>query len=120
MSAFRNVVERKDPDALAEVLHPDVVFRSPAVYSPYTGAEATERVLRVVFEVFEDFRYTAELRDGPDEMLRFSARVGEKEIDGVDLVRYGEDGRITELAVLIRPLSGLIAVAEAVGARLQS
>ena len=118
-SAFRSVVEAGDLGALADVLHPDVVFRSPAVYSPYSGSEATQHVLNAVFGVFEDFRYTAHLRDGDEEMLRFVARVGAKEVEGVDLVSYDDDGRIVELTVLIRPLSGLVAVAEAVGARLK-
>ena len=119
LSPFRSVVEAGVPSALAGVLHPDVVFRSPAVHSPYAGAEPTAAVLRAVFGVFEDFRYTGELRDGRDEMLRFAARVGDKQIEGVDLVRYDEEGRVLELTVMIRPLSGLIAVAEAVGARLR-
>lgn len=117
-SSFRAAVESGDADRLAAVLHPDVVFRSPAVHAPYTGRDATMAVLRVVLQVFADFRYVTEVRTGPDEVLRFAARVGEREIDGVDLVRYGEDGLITELTVMIRPLSALHAVVEGVGARL--
>jgi hypothetical protein len=119
MSAFRSAVEGGDPAALAGVLHPDVVFRSPAVYSPYKGAEATQHVLSAVFDTFEDFRYTGALSDGNEEMLRFAARVGDKEIEGVDLLRYDDEGRVLELTVLIRPLSGLVAVSQAIGARLQ-
>ena len=81
-SPFKAAVEAKAPDAMAAVLRPDVVFRSPAVYKPYQGREAALGVLRLVVEVFEDFRYTGQLRAGDEEVLRFSARVGDRELEG--------------------------------------
>ena len=117
-SAFRTAVESGDLAAAVATLAEDVEFRSPAVYRPYQGKEAASLVLSAVFQVFEDFRYTAELRDGDREVLNFEARVGPREIQGADFVRYGSDGLITELTVMIRPLSGLTAVVEAIGALL--
>jgi hypothetical protein len=117
-SPFRAAVEAKDPAALESVLHPDVVFRSPAVFKPYAGREATMVVLRAVFEVFEEFGYAMAVREGDDEVLRFTARVGERAVDGVDIIRYDESGAVTELTVMIRPMSGLHAVAEAMAAKL--
>jgi len=117
-SPFRQAVEAQDADRLTAALHPDVVFRSPAVHAPYTGRDAAMAVLRAVLAVFEQFRYVAEVRAGADEVLRFAARVGDREVDGVDIVRYDPDGLVTELTVMIRPMSALHAVAEAVGAQL--
>ena len=116
-SPFKAAVEAKAPDAMAAVLRPDVVFRSPAVYKPYQGREAALGVLRLVVEVFEDFRYTGQLRAGDEEVLvlgpgrRSRAR-------GVDLVRYDDAGLVSELTVMVRPQSGLLALLEAMGARL--
>jgi hypothetical protein len=115
---FRIAVERRDPDAMAAALHPDVVFNSPAVFKPYEGREATMRLLRYVLEVLEDFRYLDELDGDGSHGLVFAARVGDKTLQGWDYLKLDGDGLITELTVMIRPLSGLIAVAQAMGERL--
>lgn len=117
-SAFRAAVEAADPDALERLLHPDVIFRSPAVFRPYEGREATMTVLREVFQVFEDFRYTGELSGDGEHALIFAARVGDKEVQGLDLVVTDDDGLVRELTVMVRPMSGLIALAQTMAARL--
>jgi hypothetical protein len=118
-SAFRAAVEAGDPDAVERLLHPDVVFRSPAVYKPYEGREATMTVLREVFQVFEDFRYLDEIDGGgASHALIFAARVGDKEVQGLDLLVTDEDGLIREFTVMVRPMSGLIALAQTMAARL--
>lgn len=118
VSAFRQAVEAKDVDAMRAALREDVVFRSPAVHRPYTGIDTVMVVLGFVVQVFEDFRYVGALRDGDQELLRFAARVGDREVDGIDLLRLDADGRVAELTVMIRPLSALVAVKDAMGARL--
>ena len=90
------------------------------MYRPYEGREAVGALLRVVMSVFEDFRYVDELRGGDLELLRFEARVGDREIEGVDLVRWNADALVGELVVMIRPLSGLMATRDAMGAGLQA
>jgi SnoaL-like domain len=117
-NAFRAAVEQRDPDAMAAALHPDVVFHSPAVFKAYEGREATMRLLRHVLEVLEDFRYLDELSGDGSHGLVFAARVGDKTLEGWDYLKLDGDGLITELSVMIRPLSGLIAVAQAMGERL--
>ena len=118
-SPFRTAVEARSLDLLTAALAPDVTFRSPAVHAPYEGRDLVLVLLEAVLEVFEDFAYEAEIRDGDDEMLRFSARVGDREVDGVDIVRY-VDGLVTELTVMIRPLSALNAVRDAMAAQLEA
>lgn len=99
-------------------LHPDVVFRSPVVFKPYEGREKTMHLLSHIVHVLEDFRYIDELRGEGTEALVFQARIGEKEVEGLDHMRLDGDGLVTELRVMIRPLSGLVAAAEAMGERL--
>ncbi|MTD46908.1 nuclear transport factor 2 family protein [Conexibacter sp. W3-3-2] len=113
--AFRDAVVAHDHAALVATLAPDVVFCSPAVHKPYAGRDATAFVLAGVLQVFEDFRYVDELHDGDRAVLRFRATVGDREIEGVDLLTVGADGLVTELTVMIRPLSGLQAVVEGMG-----
>ncbi|WP_432032228.1 nuclear transport factor 2 family protein [Streptomyces antibioticus] len=119
MRAFREAVEAGDLDAVEALLAEDVVFTSPAVFKPYAGRPITAAILRTVSEVFEDFRYERELSggEGRDHALVFRARVGERELSGCDFIHLNEDGLIDELTVMVRPLSGLQALAAAMGAR---
>lgn len=112
---FREAVEAGDIDAALPLFADDVVFRSPVVHSPYEGRDALGTILRAVVQVLEDFRYTREIgaADAPDHALVFRARVGDRELEGCDFLHVGEDGLIDELVVMMRPLSGVLAVAEA-------
>ena len=117
---FRAAVERADMDAAVELLAADVVFRSPAVFKPYEGREAVATILRTVFHVFEDFRYTDELAGDDVHGLLFDARVGDRSLQGIDLIRPDAGGQIAEFTVMIRPASGLIALAERMGPALEA
>lgn len=99
-------------------LAPDVVFRSPIVFKPYEGRDAVATVLEAAIDVFEDFRYVAELEGEGTSALIFEARVGDRKLDGLDLLAFGDDGLVSDLTVMVRPLSGALALAEAMQARL--
>jgi hypothetical protein len=118
---FRAAVEAGDVDAALATLAPDVIFHSPAVFHPYAGQETVGALLRLVFETFEDFRYTDELQgaDGTHALI-FRARVGEREVEGLDLLRDDADGRVADFTVMIRPLSGLLALAQALGPKVEA
>jgi hypothetical protein len=121
--AFRAAVEAQDIDAALATLSPDVVFHSPAVFHEYRGVATVGGLLRLVAETFEDFRYTDELAgtaEAPVHALIFRARVGGRELEGMDLLRTGSDGLIADLTVMIRPLSGLIALAQALGPKVEA
>ena len=119
-SRFRRAVEARDLDAMVAALADDVVFRSPVVFKPYEGRAVVGAILAAVLETFEDFRYTDAL-DGEDiHALLFTARVGDRDLDGIDLLRFDDAGLVRELMVMIRPLSGLTALAEAMRARVQA
>ena len=114
MHPFRAAVEARDIDAGLALFADDATLDSPVAFKPFVGIEQVGVVLRAVFETFEDFRYTDELGgDGGVHALVFSARVGDKSVQGLDLIRTDDSGRITNLTVMVRPLSGLIALAEA-------
>jgi hypothetical protein len=119
---FRSAIEARDLDAAMALMRNDVVFRSPAVFKPYQGVDALRRILEAVIVVFEDFRYTREIgaAGAEDHALVFEARVGDKQVEGADFIRTDEHGAITELTVMVRPLSGALALAEAMNAQLAS
>jgi limonene-1,2-epoxide hydrolase len=112
---FRRAIEARDLDAAVALMRDDVVFRSPAVFKPYHGREAVRRLLDAVLVVFEDFHYTREIgADGArDHALVFETRVGDKQIEGCDFLQLDENGAISELTVMVRPMTGLLALAEA-------
>jgi SnoaL-like domain len=114
--AFRAAVEAEDPEAIKAALADDVVFRSPVVFKPYEGKPVVSAILvEGAMKVFEDFRYVEQLEGRDAAALIFSARVGDREVDGLDLLRFDGDGKINELMVMVRPMSGLNALAEAMG-----
>jgi hypothetical protein len=117
---FRTAVEAAHVEGAVELLAPTVLFNSPVTFKPFRGAETVAVVLRAVFEVFEDFRYVDELEGEELHGLVFEARVGDRDVTGIDLFRATSDGRIAELTVIIRPLSGLIALAEAMGPKVEA
>jgi uncharacterized protein YceH (UPF0502 family) len=116
--AFHDAVLAGDWDTAVAQLADDVVFRSPAVHKPYEGKDATAMILRTVATVFEDFRYV-DVLDADDRVgLVFEARVGDRQLQGWDYLRFDTDGRIREFTVMVRPLSGLQALVQAMEAAL--
>ncbi len=86
------------------------------VFRAYEGKPLVKAILvEGAMKVFEDFRYVEQLEEGDTSTLIFKARVGDRELDGLDLLRFDEDGRIRELTVMVRPMSGMNALAEAMG-----
>jgi len=122
MKALREAVEARDLQALEALLADDIVFRSPAVHTPYEGKAVTMHILANVIEVFENFRYVTEVgtSDSADTVLVFEAEVNGKQVTGCDIVHVGPDGLIDDFMVMVRPLSGLSALASAMGARLRT
>lgn len=118
MKQFRAAVEAGDADALVASLAEDVVFQSPVVFAPYRGRAAVGGLLRCAMRVFEDFQYTAELHGAPQTALAFTARVGDKQIEGIDLGTVGPDGKVTHLTVYVRPMSAAMALAKAMQAEI--
>lgn len=115
---FGLAIAAGDEDTAVAILADDVEFRSPAVHTPYHGKEQVEGILRLVATVFENFRYTNEWRDGRTTILFFEANVGDRELQGVDILEEDGAGRIQTFTVMIRPLSGLQALAGTMAARL--
>jgi limonene-1,2-epoxide hydrolase len=122
MHPFRRAVEAQDIEAAMALLADDVQFRSPVVFKPYQGREAVAALLRAVSRVFEDFRYEREIgaSDARDHALVFRARVGDREIEGCDFLHVDEQGLIDDFCVMVRPLSGSLALAEAMKAQLEA
>ncbi len=119
IARWHDIIASRDLSGLKDVIHPDAVFRSPVAHTPYHGREALVLALSNVIEVFQDFTYHREFftDDGKNATLEFSAHVGGKQLKGVDLITFDDDGLITAFEVMIRPASGLMALGEEMGKR---
>ena len=121
MDALRRALETKDLDAAEALLADDCVFTSPALFKPYQGRALTMVFLRAVAEVFENFRYLRTFTEdgGRGHVMMFAAEVGGRELEGIDMVRLDDDGKVCDFKVMIRPMSGLIALAEAMAPKVE-
>jgi hypothetical protein len=108
--AFRTAVENGDMAAAITLLAEDVVFESPIVHRLYRGRDQVAPVLLAVGTVFEDFAYTAEFASDDGHVLRFRARVDDRDLDGVDILTIDGQGRIIAFAVMVRPYSAATAL----------
>jgi len=118
--AFRAAAEAKDFSAVEELFSEDVRFRSPVVFKPYEGREALGMLLGAVLQVFEDFRYSGQVETGDTAVLIFEARVGDRALNGVDILEFDESGKVRDMMVMVRPMSGMQALAAAMQAKLEA
>lgn len=120
LAQWHALMQGNDLSPLPGLLHPQAVFRSPVAYKPYVGAPVVSLILNTVSKVFVDFAYHRELvsADGLNVVLEFSAKVGERELKGIDMIRFDESGKIVDFEVMIRPMSGLQALGDEMGRRL--
>ena len=111
------------PGGLDELLADDVVFYSPVVYTPQRGKPVTTQYLEAASRTLVGgaegaFRYTKQVLSGDTAVLEFETRVEGKYVNGVDIIRCDDAGRIVEFRVMMRPLQGIQAVQEQMGRRL--
>lgn len=111
-----------DPAALKAMLAEDAVFHSPVVHSPQIGKDKVFAYLFAASHVLggDDFRYVRELVDGQQAMLEFSCEVDGIHINGVDIIRWNDDGLIDDFKVMVRPLKAINKVWEKMAAMLTS
>ena len=120
LKIWHNILERNAMEELDPILADNIVFRSPVAHTPYPGRTPIKIMLKNVNTVFKDFTYyrTLTTDDGMSVVLEFSARIDDKHVKGIDFLRFNADGKIEEFEVMLRPLSGLNALAKNMGEKL--
>jgi hypothetical protein len=108
------------PGGLDGLLAEDVVFYSPVVYTPQRGKRVTTQYLEAASQTLggDAFQYTKQVLSGDTAVLEFETSVEGKYVNGVDIIRCDDDGRIVEFRVMMRPLQAIQAVHEQMGRRL--
>lgn len=108
LTRWHQVVETKDPSLLDTLLAEDAVFRSPAVHAPQEGKELTAAYLRAAMVVIgPTLTYQHEWYNDGSAILEFTAELEGLTLHGIDMIRWGADGRITEFTVMVRPFKAL-------------
>jgi hypothetical protein len=108
LTRWHQVVATKDPALLDDLLAADAVFRSPAVHTPQEGKELTTAYLRAAMVVIgPTLTYQHEWYDDGSAVLEFTAELEGLTLHGIDMIRWGADGRITEFTVMVRPFKAL-------------
>jgi 2,4-dienoyl-CoA reductase (NADPH2) len=120
LALWHSMLVKEDMGELGSILHPKAVFRSPVAHTPYATAPVVQLFLAAASQVFEDFVYHRELAgaDGTSVMLEFSAKVNGKALKGIDLIQFDAEGLIVDFEVMVRPMSGLQALADEMGKRM--
>jgi len=109
VSKWHEVVKNRDYNLLTKILHDDVIFYSPVVYSPQHGKDITLKYLAAASEVFNssNFKYIKEINNQNFTSLEFTLTIDDTEINGIDLISWDDAGLITEFKVFMRPLRGV-------------
>ena len=122
IATWHALVESRDPAGLDQLLADDAVFFSPVVYTPQRGKAITRAYLAAAFKVFfnPSFRYVREIVGAHDAVLEFECEIDGTSVNGVDLIQWNAEGRVTEFKVMLRPLKAVNLIHEQMAAMLAS
>jgi hypothetical protein len=121
IAAWHKLVATQDPGGLDALLADNAVFLSPVVHTPQAGKALTRAYLMAAFQVFsnETFRYVREIKGPRDAVLEFQVEIDGIQVNGVDMIKWDDDGKIVEFKVMLRPLKAVNLIHQKMGAMLQ-
>lgn len=122
LDIWHDLVQNRNAKGLRDLLAEDVVFHSPVVHTPQAGRAVTTQYLAAAFQVFfnPSFRYVREVVGPRDAVLEFQVEIDGITVNGVDMIRWNDEGRITDFKVMIRPLKAINLIHQKMGAMLQA
>jgi hypothetical protein len=109
IETWHRIVETRDVEGLDALLADEAVFHSPVVHTPQVGKPITKKYLAAAFQVFfnDSFRYVREWQADRDAVLEFEVKLDGITVNGVDMIKWNDAGRITEFKVMLRPLKAV-------------
>jgi len=122
LDTWHELVQTRNAKGLRDLLADDVVFHSPVVHTPQAGKAVTTQYLAAAFQVFfnASFRYVREVVGSHDAVLEFQVEIEGITVNGVDMIRWNDAGRITDFKVMIRPLKAINLIHQKMAAMLQA
>ncbi|WP_339658680.1 hypothetical protein [uncultured Polaribacter sp.] len=109
LATWHKVIFNQDRTKLLEILADDVVFHSPVVHTPQIGKQVTFMYLSAAFVVFfnDTFKYVREVVNESETLLEFEVEIDGILVNGIDMISWNEEGKITSFKVMIRPLKAM-------------
>jgi len=122
LETWHRLVRTQDPSGLDSLLAEEAVFYSPVVHAPQRGKVLAAAYLSAAFTVFFNptFRYVREIVGASDAMLEFETEIDGVLVNGVDLIKWNDTGKIVEFKVMLRPLKAINLIHQRMAAMLQS
>ena len=119
---WHEVVGSDDLSLLDKIIAEDAVFSSPVVFTPMEGKQITMMYLHAAGDSFnmEKFKYTKEIHDGMDSVLEFETYIDDISVNGVDMIQWNKEGKISNFKVMIRPFKAVQKVQEKMVEALES
>ncbi|HMH29776.1 MAG TPA: nuclear transport factor 2 family protein [Steroidobacteraceae bacterium] len=109
IKTWHRIVDERDVEGLDALLADEAVFHSPVVHTPQVGKPITKKYLTAAFHVFfnDSFRYVRELQGDRDAVLEFEVKLDGITVNGVDMIKWNDAGKISEFKVMLRPLKAV-------------
>lgn len=122
LTIWHDLVKTRNTEGLKDLLAENAVFYSPVVHTPQTGKASATQYLSAAFHVFfnETFRYVREVIGPSDAVLEFEVNIDGIAVNGVDMMKWNDDGKIVEFKVMLRPLKAINLIHQKMGAMLQA
>jgi hypothetical protein len=122
IKTWHRLVAKRDVQGLDALLADEAVFLSPVVHTPQVGKAITKKYLAAAFHVFfnDSFRYVRILQSERDAVLEFDVKLDGITVNGVDMIRWNDAGKITEFKVMLRPLKAVNLIHQKMGEMLQA
>jgi hypothetical protein len=122
LASWHQLVQDRNPDGLDSLLSDKVVFHSPVVHAPQVGKAITTQYLSAALRVFfnESFRYVREIASSRDAVLEFEVEIDGISVNGVDMIKWDDEGKIVEFKVMLRPLKAINLIHQKMAAMLQA
>jgi hypothetical protein len=122
LATWHQLVQDRNPNSLDSLLSDKVVFHSPVVHTPQVGKAITTKYLTAAFRVFfnESFRYVREIASSHDAVLEFQVDIDGISVNGVDMIKWDDEGEIVEFKVMLRPLKAVNLIHQKMAAMLQA
>jgi hypothetical protein len=122
LGTWHELVNSRNTRGLRDLLADEVIFHSPVVHTPQSGKAVTTQYLAAAFQVFfnASFRYVREVVGPRDAVLEFQVEIDGIAVNGVDMIRWNDQGRIVDFKVMIRPLKAINLIHQKMAAMLQA
>ena len=117
LETWHSVIFNQDKAKLSEILADDVVFYSPVVHTPQKGKQITFMYLSAAFVVFfnDTFKYVREVVNETETLLEFEVEIDGVLVNGIDMISWNAEGKITSFKVMLRPLKAVNLIHQKMG-----